>query len=103
MITTIDLESLTARAIPLGDCLIFRGVNDYSSLKVDGHVVQVHRIVAHLAGLGVPMRTGASRRGPRSRTVVAHKCDNKGCIKVEHLEVADYRKNLLDAYDRNRR
>lgn len=34
--------------------------------------------------------------------VVRHKCDNPPCVNVEHLEIGDYKDNMLDKMQRGR-
>lgn len=65
----------------------------HGKLKVDGRTELAHRVALALYK-GLPV----SDLG-----LVAHRCDNPLCVRVDHLEESTHGRNLKDAYERGRR
>lgn len=62
-----------------GECLVWKGnvgLRGYGRINIGGHILLVHRLVRSLAD-------GTAYRGLH----VHHKCHNKLCVRLEHLEV----------------
>lgn len=65
--------------------------NGYGAIKHDNCVLQTHR-VAYVIANGMP----------DEESVIAHKCDNRGCCNPAHLEAISVTQNNLDARSRVR-
>jgi len=63
----------------------------YCVIKINGKVLDIHRWYYQ-------KMTGINLTG----LVVRHKCDNRKCINMEHLEHGTQRDNVIDMYLRNR-
>ncbi len=69
-----------------------RGRAGYGVFYINGSLQYAHRI-AYAAEHG---QVGRSR-------MICHKCDNRLCVRVDHLYDGKARSNLIDAYRRKRR
>lgn len=78
----------------LGPCSNYLGTihptTGYGVLSRDGKSIEVHRLVAELDGWDL---TGVEIR---------HKCDNRACVRLEHLEVGSHADNMRDRDERGR-
>lgn len=64
---------------------------DYPGVMVGGNETSIAR---HL---------WADAHGPLPKgMVIRHRCDNPGCINLEHLEIGTYADNTRDAWERGR-
>jgi len=66
-------------------------VQGYGHISVDGRPRKAHRFAWELANGPIPQGL-----------VVRHKCDNKWCVAVEHLELGTHQDNSDDKYRRGR-
>lgn len=60
--------------------------NGYGSIKIEGRVLDVHRVAMVLDGREAP-----------PEILVCHTCDNKRCVNPTHLVLGSYRDNVKDA------
>jgi hypothetical protein len=65
--------------------------NGYNVIKMHGKVLDIHRWYYQ-------EKTGIDLTG----LVVRHKCDNRKCINLEHLEHGTQRDNVVDMFKRER-
>lgn len=75
--SAVTLAHIHARCIEEGDCLIWQGATDkggYPAIRVKGRTTTVRRIVVELDGR--PARPGQP---------VVCACDDKKCVKTDHL------------------
>lgn len=75
-------------------CLVWTGSLDkdgYGKVRLHGKQVRAHRAVYEEAHGAIP-----------GGLVVRHKCDNRPCVKLDHLETGTPRQNTLDSVDRGR-
>lgn len=78
----------------LGDCELWPNYiapNGYGQLSVDGKTVYAHRAMWELVNGPIPVGQ-----------VVRHKCDNRGCVRLSHLELGTYQDNSDDCTSRGR-
>jgi hypothetical protein len=68
-----------------------RGETGYYCIKIEGKVVDIHRWLYE-------NYTGLNLQG----LDVRHKCDNRSCINIEHLEHGTRRENVNDMLKRKR-
>ena len=64
----------------------------YGIFCLDGKKILAHRAAMILFGSGIP-----------SGLHVCHKCDNPGCVNVDHLFVGNAMDNYMDSYAKGRR
>lgn len=77
--------------IPFHECYEWTGQtrNGYGRFKIKGKYYTATRVVWELAN------------GPISEgLVVRHKCDNPGCVRLEHLELGTQAENIQDTLAR---
>lgn len=82
--TFITLDRIKARCIEEGDCLIWQGAlskQGFPSMKFEGKSTTVRRVVMKLSG------SPAASRQP-----VVCSCDEKKCVKLEHLKRSTIKK-----------
>lgn len=86
------LESIRARLVPEGDCLVWSGSKDaggYGKVRYQGRSHRVHRIIFEAA------------YGP-TELLVCHRCDNPPCARLDHLFAGTYADNAHDAIAKGR-
>jgi hypothetical protein len=67
------------------------GSRGYPKLNRDGKVYEVHRYIYAEKFGEIP-----------EKLVVRHKCDNRMCINLDHLELGTYKENMNDMITRGR-
>ena len=88
------VEHYLARAEQRGDCLCIGPGNYYPTWKRPDL-----RRSERLAQLVCRVTRG---KRPHRRSVVMHSCDNKACIRPEHLRWGTYKENNNDAWNKGR-
>lgn len=86
-----NIERYWSRVIKFDGCWIFTGnaSHDYGRMKFGGKHMLAHVIAWVLAN------------GPvKSGMIIAHSCDNKRCVKLEHLSEKTNAQNVQEGYDR---
>lgn len=85
----MSLESLLARTMRVGTCLIWQGATyrGYGRVKINGQQVRVHRAVYELAVGAIP-----------DGLTLDHLCRNRACVNVEHLEPCTRGENTRRAH-----
>ncbi len=79
---------------PNSGCLLWVGAIDsrgYGHIKVNGRIERAHRLALILGGQSV---------APRAE--VLHKCDNKVCVRVDHLILGTRQDNMDDMAKKKR-
>lgn len=88
-------QRLLEKARPEGDCLLWFGDKDpggYGRIRHAGRkVYSAHRLMYELHHGVIPLGL-----------VVRHKCDNPGCIAINHLELGTHQDNSDDKMSRGR-
>jgi len=87
-------ERLEAYSRQVGDCVEWTGCltrAGYGQIEVGYQNRTTHRVAYELANGAIP-----------AGLVVRHKCDNRKCIRPDHLEVGTHRDNVQDMVDRGR-
>lgn len=89
----LTLDRLLERARWVGDCLEHQASlnlpNGYPQMRVNGKRCLTHYLACEL------------HHGPRPHGLSAlHSCDNKRCIRKEHLSWGDHTRNGIEARDR---
>lgn len=76
-----------------GDCWNWTAStrNGYGQFTANGTNNAAHRFVLELEGLDIP-----------SGMFICHDCDNKRCVKPDHLYLGTPKENTADAIERNR-
>lgn len=85
-----------------GDCLVWTGskINGYGRINVLGVVYLAHKMSAYLTGkITSPIKKTNGSTGE----VVLHLCDNRSCVKPEHLWVGTQLENMKDAKRKGRK
>ena len=88
MIGLTPAETLAARLIRDGDCLVWTGARDrygYGWFEFQGKTLRTHRIAWELANGPIP-----------GGLWVCHHCDNPPCCNTAHLFIGTRRDNVLD-------
>lgn len=78
-----------------GDCIDFVDIfgitatdsRGYGQIRFDGKLWRAHRLAWCVAG----------RELPPKPFILRHRCHNRRCVNVDHLEVGTHRDNLRDA------
>lgn len=86
-------ELFWARVVPVGECIEWTGTrwNGYGKTTLYGKRMNAHRAAWILANGDIP-----------EGMVVRHKCDNRACVALPHLELGTASDNQLDSVIRNR-
>lgn len=87
-------EALEVKTAPEGDCLVWIASdngNGYGQIRVDGKYIYVHRYAYEREHGPIP-----------DGLVVRHKCDNRRCVKLDHLELGTHQDNMNDMIARGR-
>jgi len=90
-----DIEKLKVRfldsSLPQGDCRIWIRTlmpkTGYGCFSIRRKTYTAHRLAWRLFVGEIPQGL-----------FVCHRCNNKACVKIEHLYLADNRQNQLDAW-----
>ncbi len=89
------MEKLLAKARQEGDCLLWFGDKDsngYGRIRWVGKKgFPAHRLMYELHHGPIP-----------EGLVVRHRCDVRGCINIDHLELGTQKDNVHDMLDRGR-
>lgn len=79
-----------------GSCWLWTGTgrgNGYGCIKVDGMLMDTHVVAWRLVNNGIAVPEGR---------LIAHRCDVRLCVRPEHLFLASWSENMLDAKDKGR-
>ncbi len=91
---SLTLARIFARTIRTeSGCMEWQGAinsSGYGHIKINGKVVQAHRLVMMLSGESIHGQ------------MVLHACDNKLCINPDHLSVGTHKENMRQAKERYR-
>lgn len=88
-------------AAALGDCIDFSEVfgvnttfpNGYGKVRFDEKSWLAHRLMWCVKG----------RELPPKPWIIRHRCHNRRCVNIDHLEIGDHRSNHLDAVTAGRK
>ena len=89
------LQHFLSKTAAEGDCLVWkRGKNKtgYGRFTLNGRMVLAHRASFELHYGHLP-----------KDICVLHKCDNRACVKPEHLFLGNQKENLIDMNKKGRR
>lgn len=78
----------------VGDCLEWTAARDktgYGSFKVNGKKINAHRFAFGLEYGKIP-----------KGMLICHTCDNRKCVKIEHLFLGTYADNMQDCIKKGR-
>jgi len=88
-------EGFWKRTKKVGDCIEWTGAkngNGYGQVGYHYKHYTAHRLAFLLANGYLP-----------NGLVIMHSCDNKLCVKPDHLVAGTHQQNIADAWTRNRR
>ena len=83
-----------------GDCWEWKGTKrrGYGRFRFNGALTDAHRASWQLANGPIPEMEGTDHRG----TCVLHKCDNRSCVRPDHLFIGTHNANVMDMIDKGR-
>lgn len=88
----------------LGPCWVWTGrtENGYGRVSISDKMYRSHRVSAVLSGM-LNDRELSGSVGATGKKLILHKCDNRACVRPEHLFVGDQQANVDDAMRKERR
>lgn len=82
--------------VPIGaeDCWVWQGAKKdtgYGAFRLNGRTLRAHRVAYEL--LEGPIPDGM---------IIMHTCDNRACVRLDHLRLATQAENILDMFEKGR-
>jgi hypothetical protein len=85
-----SLTRLLARIVVIGDCEVFTGSlnrDGYGQFWIDGKNWRAHRARWFLEGKDLG--------NPETHLKLDHACNNRACVRLDHLQLISQRENVL--------
>lgn len=87
-----DVARFWARTKRVGDCIEWQGCersHGYGQFMFDHRRLMAHRAALELSNIRIP-----------DGMEVGHRCDNKRCVNIDHLEIITHQENIKELRDR---